>query len=125
MQKIILKGEPKSTSHIYAYHCKFGFPQGYMNKAGKDLKEDYQWQIKSQYHSKPIEGDIKLKVDLYFGTKRKQDIDNFNKLVYDALTGLVWKDDNQIIEVLTRKFYDKKDPRIEVFINLKEPKKVN
>jgi Holliday junction resolvase RusA-like endonuclease len=117
MQKIILKGEPKSTSHIYAYHCKFGFPQGYMNKAGKDLKEDYKWQVKSQYRGKPILGDIKLEVDLYFGTKRRQDIDNFHKLVYDALSGLVYEDDSQIQEVTTRKFYDKNDPRIEVVIH--------
>ena len=116
MIKLILTGEPKSTSHIYAYHCKFGFPQGYMNKAGKDLKTDYQWQVKSQYHGKPIKGDIKMKVYLYFGTKRKCDIDNFNKILYDALTGILWEDDSQIQEVLTRKFYDKENPRIELLV---------
>jgi Holliday junction resolvase RusA-like endonuclease len=119
--QITLKGEPKSTSHIYAYHCKFGFPQGYMNKAGKDLKEDYQWQAKSQYRGKPIKGDIILRVSLYFGTKIKCDIDNFNKIVYDALTGIVWEDDSQIKTVMTTKYYDKKSPRIELEIStLKE-----
>jgi Holliday junction resolvase RusA-like endonuclease len=115
--KIVLEGEPKSTSHIYAYHCKFGFPQGYMNKAGKDLKEDYQWQAKSQWRKKLLTGEVKLTIDLYFGTKRRQDIDNFNKLVYDALTGIVYEDDGQVVEVLTRKHYDKENPRIEVEVH--------
>ena len=113
---ITLNGEPQSTNNIYRSHCRFGFPSVYMSANGKTLKTDYQWQIKSQYHGKPIKGDIKMKVDLYLGTKRKQDIDNFNKILYDSLTGILYIDDSQIIEVLTRKLYDPKSPRIELFI---------
>lgn len=88
-----------------------------MSAEGKALKLDYQWQAKSQQKGlQPLTGPIKLSVDLYFGTKRKCDIDNFNKLCYDALTGIVWEDDSQIVEVTTRKFYDKLQPRIEITI---------
>jgi len=88
-----------------------------MSAEGKSLKESYQWQAKVQTKGhKPFKEAIKLKVDLYMGTKRKCDIDNFNKICYDALSGIVWEDDTQIVEVTTRKFYDKLTPRIELDI---------
>lgn len=90
------------------------FPRNYMSKQGAAIKESYQWQIKSQYKGKPLEGKIGMVVSLYFGNKRKNDIDNFNKLLYDALTGIVWLDDSQIYQVLTLKYYDKLNPRIEL-----------
>lgn len=86
-----------------------------MSTAGKTLKEDYQWQMKSQYKSKPIETDVTLNIDLYFGDKRKRDVDNYNKLVLDAGTNILWNDDSQIVELTIRKFYCKENPRVELF----------
>jgi len=85
-----------------------------MSKQGKYLKESYQWQAKSQWHAKPLTRGLKLTLRAYFGTKRTQDIDNFNKLVLDALTGIVWEDDSQILELHIYKDYDKQNPRIEL-----------
>lgn len=121
--KIILKGNPRSTNTIYATMCRGNFPNRYMTNEGKSLKESYQWQAKSQIKSKELlPGDIEIQVQLYFGNKRKNDIDNFNKILYDSLTGIVWVDDSQIVKVTTEKLYDKKDPRIE--INIKEYERV-
>lgn len=114
MKNFILTGEPQSTNHIYKSHCRFGYPSVYLSAKGKNLKTDYQWQIKSQYHGKPLTIGLKLTVVLWFGSKRRQDIDNYNKLVLDAFTGLVWEDDSQIRELTIKKGYDKKNPRIEV-----------
>ena len=55
--------------------------------------------------------------DDYFGTKRKADLDNFNKLSLDALTGIVWHDDSQISDLRLRRGYDKERPRIEVTLH--------
>ena len=109
---ITLTGEPKSTQSIYGMNCRGKFPTRYMTVAGKRIKESYQWEAKSQWKKKPLKGPIILLVHLYFGTKRKSDIDNFNKILYDALTGIVWEDDSQIISVCTSKQYDKVNPRI-------------
>ena len=87
-----------------------------MSKEGKDLKESYQWQIKSQYHSKPLAVGRKLTATLYFGDKRTHDVDNYSKLLLDACTGLLWEDDKQVMEMTVRKDYDKKNPRIEIEI---------
>jgi Holliday junction resolvase RusA-like endonuclease len=86
-----------------------------MTARGKKLKEDYQWQIKSKWKGKKlIKGDVGIEVKLFFGTKRKQDIDNFSKILLDAFTGIVWEDDNQIQCMLVEKDYSKKEPRVEV-----------
>lgn len=87
-----------------------------MSADGKALKEDYQWQTKSQWHDKPLARELKIRVKLYFNDKRVRDVDNYNKILYDALTGIVWEDDRQVIEVTTSKYYNKLRPRIEVFI---------
>ena len=88
-----------------------------MDKKCKDLKEDYQWQAKEQWKGKPLKGDLEIQVDLYFGTKRKKiDWDNFHKLSMDALSGIVWEDDSQIIKATVTKNYDKENTRIEIHI---------
>jgi Holliday junction resolvase RusA-like endonuclease len=114
---ITLLGEPKSTNNLYRYACRGNFPAMYMTKEGKDLKESYQWQAKSQGISAPFEGDITVQIILYFGTKRKCDWDNFHKLSMDALTGIVWLDDSQIRSARVTKSYDKSNPRIEIEVS--------
>jgi Holliday junction resolvase RusA-like endonuclease len=115
---IKLAGEPRSTSHIYHYHCQGGFPKGYMNAVGKALKIDYQWQAKSQWKGKMVDEPLTVSMELFFGTKRKQDVDNYNKLVLDALTGIVWQDDSQIKSLTITKNYDKANPRVELTISI-------
>jgi Holliday junction resolvase RusA-like endonuclease len=88
-----------------------------MTSIGKKVKESYVEQVKKQWKKKPLEDSIVLAIHIYFGTKRRCDIDNFNKLVWDSLTGLVWKDDSQIDELVISRYFDKENPRIELFIN--------
>jgi Holliday junction resolvase RusA-like endonuclease len=38
---------------------------------------------------------IEVSIALCFGTKRRADLDNFNKLSSDALTGIAYLDDRQ------------------------------
>ena len=49
----------------------------------------------------------------------KPDLDNVAKLVYDALNGVAWHDDNAIVDTQVRKFYSD-IPRVEVFIRVVE-----
>jgi Holliday junction resolvase RusA-like endonuclease len=116
MINIILQGEPKSTSHIYKVRNCGNFVTVYMSKEGKDIKESYQWQAKSQYKGLPIAESIEVTVKLFFGTKRRCDIDNFGKLWQDAMTGILWIDDSQIMIMYLSKHYDKNAGRIELAI---------
>ena len=63
------------------------------------MKEQYGWEAKAQWKGPPLKGDLALRVDLYFGTRRRTDIDNFNKLSLDALTGIIYDDDSQIVSL--------------------------
>ena len=114
--KIILLGKPRSTGGIYKNAVIRGFVHRYMSNEGKKLKESYQWQAKSQWKGKPLEGDVEVNIIIYFGDKRKNDWDNFHKISMDALTGVVWVDDSQIQKATVIKAYDKQNPRIEITI---------
>lgn len=105
-----LKGNPQSTNHIYKRHGNII----YLSKPGKDLKISYSEQVQEQYKGKPLEGSLKLRLELFFGDKRIRDIDNYNKLILDACKGLLWGDDKQIMELTIVKNYDKENPRIEM-----------
>lgn len=112
---LILLGAPLSTNHIYKSHCRFGHPSVYMTKEGKELKESYGWQAKSQYKGKILEKPLYLNIRLY-RVKNSGDIDNFNKILFDSLKGIIFKDDKQIEEMLIVKDTDSKNPRIEITI---------
>jgi len=90
--KFILEGNPVSTNTIYQFVCRGRFPMMYMTDRGHSLKEYYQLKVKSEYKNPLLEGNLKIKVKLYFKDKRKHDIDNYNKILLDSLTGIVYKD---------------------------------
>ena len=115
--KIILPGNPLSTNSIYKFACS-PFPRHYMNKAGKERKEEYIWEAYQQKKSPTLTCKLSLVVYLFFGDRRVRDWDNFHKLSMDALTeAKVWEDDSQIEEVYVKKGYDKEKPRIEILIS--------
>jgi len=87
-----------------------------MTTEGKALKEDYQWQAKSQYHGEPLLNRLEIDVTLFFSRKGIKDWDNFHKLSMDALSGIVWADDEQVDDAHVHKRYDKKNPRIVIDI---------
>ena len=114
--KLVLTGNPLSTQSIYRSACRGKFPTVYMTKAGKKLKEHYQSEVREQYKDKVTSKDCLLDIILYFGDKRRRDVDNFNKLVLDSLQGIVYEDDKQIHSLSITKDYSKENPRVEIFI---------
>ena len=115
--KFILKWNPLSTNHIYKMTCRWKFAQMYMTAEWRKLKENYQIQARCQ-KLEPIytNEEIKVKAIIYFGDRRKRDLDNHNKLWQDALSWIVFKDDKQITDLHIIKWYDKENPRIEINI---------
>ena len=87
-------------------------------------KQNIQWDLKSKYKGILLEGAIHMNVKFYFQptkstTKTKQlemlrgiipyakkpDLTNLIKFIEDCCTGVVWKDDNQIVSVTAEKLY--------------------
>ena len=88
-------------------------------------KHDYELQLALQYLDEPIEGPVM--VSLFFNIKRPKshytkvsqrltksapahhivmpDIDNYEKFVLDCMSGIVYKDDTQVIQIFAAKNY--------------------
>jgi Holliday junction resolvase RusA-like endonuclease len=87
-----------------------------MKKSAKEMKEQYQWEAKSQWKGRVIEGDLEIEVRLFFGDKRRRDWDNWHKISMDALNDIVWLDDSQVKKATVTLHYDKANPRTEILV---------
>lgn len=62
----------------------------------------------------PFNGAVALTVVLYRPT-RTGDIDNYSKLLLDALQGVIYDNDKQVCDLRNIKAHDKHNPRVEVY----------
>ncbi len=69
-------------------------------------KQAIAWEARSQYRAKPLEGDLAVEVHLTWPTRRNHDVDNIKSLL-DALKGILWVDDSQIVDLRITKRYEK------------------
>jgi Holliday junction resolvase RusA-like endonuclease len=102
---------PVSTNHLYMQHGSRRF----MDPRAARNKEAIGWEARGQYRGKPLEGDLAVKLALYWPDRRKHDVDNIKGFL-DALTGILWEDDGQITDLHITKAYDKKEPRAELAV---------
>lgn len=70
----------------------------------------YKETLKSFTKQKKIDAEAKILRPL-----TKPDADNYAKGILDALKGIIWKDDGQVVDLIARKYYSAA-PRAEVFI---------
>lgn len=109
---ITLTGNPLSVNNLYRYVGH----RVYMTAAGASLKESYQWEAKAQWRKPPLIDLLYLDIQIYFSDLKVRDADNFQKIVFDALKGIVFKDDSLIQSFRVTKNLDRKKPRVEVTI---------
>ena len=87
-----------------------------MTAEGKAIKEAYQWEAKAQWRGKPLLTEVDLTLRFYFKTKCRRDLDNQNKLILDALSGVVYEDDSQVAALHLHRHFDAANPRIEIVV---------
>ena len=63
----------------------------------------------------PLLGNVAVNFTVFRPAKRG-DLDNYTKVMFDALNGLVWKDDKQVVEIHSFREDDKKNPRVEFLV---------
>lgn len=104
----------------------------YDPKKISDYKQSVKLQAKSQWLQEPLEGALQVEMDIYrqipkSTSKRrhklkneriirpivKPDVDNYTKGILDALNGVIWKDDSQIVTLIANKYYSD-NPRVEI-----------
>jgi Holliday junction resolvase RusA-like endonuclease len=98
----------------------------YEPSKSKKWKRDIRLQVLSQ-RPKFLEGAIELKLNFYFSRPKtlpkkvthhvkKPDLDNLIKAVKDALKGLCYRDDSQIIQIIATKEYTFDAPKVRINI---------
>lgn len=112
--------------------CRFSRFGNYISKDVKDYakhiqasfyKEYPKW-LPSNFFEKPLTVEIDVFMQIPKATSKKQkeimlsqglrpikrpDIDNISKNILDALNGIVYADDKQIVELAVRKYYAERD----------------
>lgn len=86
----------------------------FWTQRGKDTKVGFQTEIASEWQNEPHSGPLALTIRFYFKDNRRRDIDSHLKCLLDAMTGIVYDDDSQVIELHVFKFIDKKQPRVAI-----------
>jgi Holliday junction resolvase RusA-like endonuclease len=66
-----------------------------------------------QMHGAPLTEDVAVTMHLYRPTRRG-DLDNRIKVALDALQGIAFDDDKQVVEIHAYRHDDKNEPRLEV-----------
>ncbi|GEO68003.1 RusA family crossover junction endodeoxyribonuclease [Levilactobacillus spicheri] len=130
LARLVIHGEP-----VPAGRPRFSNGHAYDPKRSRDYKRFVGQEAKMKYHGGLLR-DMPLKVEIrvYRHVQRslsklergrrlrgehrpivKPDASNYLKLIEDALTGIIWEDDNLITDVSCSKYYSD-EPRIEVTV---------
>ena len=62
----------------------------------------------------PLSGSVAVELWIWRGDKRKADADNIEKGCSDACNGVVWDDDDQVLDMHRYKRLDRANPRVEM-----------
>ena len=110
MKKIELTTEPISVNALYT-------GRRFLTPNGKATKEAMAWEVKCQWKDEIITEQVHVSVVFYLKDNRK-DLDGLLKALFDCLTGIVWKDDRQVVGLHAFKRIDKQNPRIEIILTI-------
>ncbi|WP_438832318.1 RusA family crossover junction endodeoxyribonuclease [Streptococcus pluranimalium] len=138
--KLVLNIEPKPQSRP-RFARRGNFTTTYEDKDMKVWRNQCRLLIATQYMGQPIlDGALRAKVRFYIKPPqyiskpkknqqalldeiipvgKKPDVDNYEKALYDSMSGLVFQDDGQIALHDVGKFYSL-NPRIEVEMEVME-----
>lgn len=89
-----------------------------LSRDAREYKEQAWWEAKAQ-GVEPLAGEVAVTIHIYRPIKRG-DLDNRLKVVIDALNGVAYGDDKQIIELHAFRHDDKQNPRVEIEVTSQE-----
>jgi Holliday junction resolvase RusA-like endonuclease len=77
------------------------FVQTYTPKESQKAKKTLAWQLKAACPGLRCDGESRFGIQVEFRTDKPKmaDGDNFEKLLLDAFTGVIWNDDEQVDEM--------------------------
>lgn len=131
--RIVIPGEPVPQARP-RFARRGNFVQTYDEPKSKRYKEHVASSAVQIKPKELMQGPLEVEVLIYrktlksFSKKKaeqaeakalrpitKPDVDNYAKGIIDALKGIVWQDDGQVVRLITEKFYSS-EPRAEVIV---------
>jgi Holliday junction resolvase RusA-like endonuclease len=84
----------------------------YVTAKAKAYKEEVALLLRGAV---PLKGRVAVNFSV-FRPRACGDLDNYNKVMFDALQGLIYKNDSQIVEIHSFRKDDKHNPRVELLV---------
>jgi len=109
---ITIKGNPVSDNHLYGHRAFGKRVIKYMTARGKEYKALCLSSIPEPFECVSV--DLAVSIKIFFGDRRKRDIQGHLKALIDSFNGVIYKDDSQITVLYVTKEYDKENPRVEI-----------
>ncbi len=113
-QSIVLAIPP--SANTYWRYTSTGV---YVSQEAQAYKAGVLWKARQQ-GMQPMGGALALYVNVYRSAKRG-DLDNYAKVLGDALNGVAYHDDSQVVELHMWRHDDKNNPRVEVELRKVQP----
>jgi len=117
---LVLKGiKPTPLNRLYTPLCKWVgkcLASTILSKEAKLTKKHIQNSVMAQKMSKRLEGDICFYMDIDVKNVKSPDIDALLKQLFDALEGLCYKNDRQILDLRVRKHLNQGEDKITILI---------
>lgn len=85
----------------------------YVTKEAKAYKQEIGWLAKTMDICK-LSGLVAMDIDVYRKNKRS-DLKNFEKILSDALQGILFENDLQVCDSWMLRFDDRQNPRVEIW----------
>ena len=106
-QRIVLPLPPSANRYWRHYNGRV-----VVSEAAKTYKAGV-WMVAQHAGMRPFTGPVAVYVHVY-RARKAGDLDNANKVLLDALCGIAYQDDAQIVELHSWRHDDKDNPRVEV-----------
>lgn len=89
----------------------------YTPERTKEYEQTVGWHARAAVQvCEALECPVAVAIDLYLHGKRRIDVDNCAKSILDGMNGIVYEDDNQVVDLRVRKLREsnRKNQRVEV-----------
>lgn len=112
MRILVVPGNPVSKGRP-----RCGRRGAYTDEKTKQAEQLIGWLWKERYGLEPWTTPVRVTLTFLEGpAQRSQDIDNLAKLVLDALNGIAWVDDAQVMSLQADLFRKRADPQTRILV---------
>ncbi len=106
------RGRGFQTAHVKSWQSEVGWA------AQQAIRQQAIRMVEGEF---PMSGPFRVELTFKLGDRRRIDSDNLSKAVLDAMNGIVWEDDDQVVDLHIRKVRPSGTPGVIVEITALAP----